>query len=157
MTKLVYLSGPIGGLVYEDAVEWREYAAQCMPPHVRAITPMRGKEALQGTGPIGEHPDITGLDSRSITTRDRWDAQRADAMLIHFPPATWTRFSTGSTVEIGWADAARVPIILACERGAVFSQWFDHPIIKGCIGWHVETLDEAIDILNVLFREETNG
>ena len=152
MSKLVYLSGPIAGLTYDGATSWREYVANCMPPGVYAISPMRGKEKLKSVGLLGEYSGI--YDSTSIKTRDRWDVRRADAMFVHFPPATWTRFSTGTTIEIGWADAFHVPIILACERDASFQQWLDHPIVKSCIGWHVETLDEGIEVLTTLFREE---
>ena len=155
MSKLVYLSGPMGSLTYDAASSWREYAALAMPPLVRAITPMRGKEVFrQDQSAISEQPDVVNCDSRSITIRDRWDVQRSDAMLVHVPDDQWRRFSTGTTIEIGWADAWRVPIILACERTDEFKAWWDHPILKGCIGWHVETLDEALDILNILFRQE---
>ena len=158
MTKLVYLSGPIGGLTYKDATNWREYVSNCLPSKVHSLTPMRGKEGWGNPQqPMTERPGIVNCDSRSITMRDRWDVQRCDAMLVHIPPANWTRFSTGTTVEIGWADAFRVPIVLACERGAAFTHWFDHPIIKGCVGWHVETLDEAIVVLSVMFREEKSN
>ena len=157
MNKLVYLSGPMGSLTYDAASNWREYAALAMPLGVRAITPMRGKEIFRGRQKIQERSDLVNCSSRSITMRDRWDVRRSDVMLVHVPDDQWRRFSTGTTIEIGWADAWRVPIILACKRTQEFKTWWDHPILKGCIGWHVETLDEALDALKILFREEENA
>jgi nucleoside 2-deoxyribosyltransferase len=147
MTKLVYLSGPIEGLKYEDTVDWRQQVQFTLHKGIHGISPMRGKKVPA----LGEV--ILGGDSASITMRDRWDIRRADAMLIHFPEGIDTGHHVGTTVELGWADAFRVPVILACGLSHI-EYWWDHPIVKGCVGWHVTELNMAVNIINNMFKDD---
>lgn len=141
--KSVYLAGPIAGLTYDGAVDWREAARLVLGRHgIDGRSPMRGKDLLReagvlGTQPYGEHP----LASQAgVTTRDRFDCTTSDVVLFNFVGAD--RVSIGSCIELGWADAARRPIVVAMEGGNPH----DHLIVKGVAGFVVPSLSEAISI-----------
>lgn len=155
MTALVYLSGPIGGQTYSGATEWREWVRQRLLPGINAVDPMRGKEKLAdlyGDTAIPTHDvdAVLGGDSRSITQRDRYDVSHADAMLLNLLPCNSAKPSIGSMIELGWADAARVPIVMVTEK--VLGAWYDHVLIAGTIGWWVEDLKSGVEIVNGLLR-----
>lgn len=140
----VYLSGPITGLTYAQGQGWREYAKEYLGLHgIDAYSPLRGKQYLADrgelTGSYEEHP----LSSRSgIVTRDRWDTMRADIMLMNVLGAKAP--SLGTVMEMGWADAARVPIVLVMEAtGNVH----DHPMVRGVCGYHITSLEDACRLI----------
>lgn len=165
--KLVYLSGPIAGLDHNGASSWREYVKSNLSPHIHGISPMRGKEVLVEKGKItsellstmrASHPDILNIDSKSITARDRNDVKRCDIMLMNMSQASSEAPSVGSSIELGWADAWDKPVVLVCpmNRSSLKTmEWFwDHPIAKQLVGWHVENLDTGIEIVNQIFEGE---
>jgi nucleoside 2-deoxyribosyltransferase len=139
---LVYLAGPIRGLDYAGATDWRDEVRGRMPRHIECASPMRNKEFLKSEKVLDgadcyPHP-LTTKDG--ITVRDRFDVMRCDLMLVNFIGAT--SVSKGTCVEFGWADAARKPIVLAMEPGNVH----EHPIIQDLAGFIVPTLQEAIEL-----------
>ncbi len=75
--KLVYLAGPIKGLIYDDCTSWREYAIKELKKYgIIGVSPMRAKEYLDN-GEILTAPDNRVLScSRGIITRDKWDVRR---------------------------------------------------------------------------------
>lgn len=142
MEFLLYLGGPITGCDYNGCTNWRNYVARKLPPFIQAISPMRGKDYLNNSGAIirdsyGEFPLST---QKGITSRDRFDVMRADALLINFLGATVV--SIGSIMEIGWGDAFRKPIIIVMEKDNIHS----HSMIREVAGFIVPTLDEAVKI-----------
>ena len=48
MTSLVFLAGPISGLSYEGASDWREYVRKRLPDPLVGFSAMRGKPHLEG-------------------------------------------------------------------------------------------------------------
>lgn len=163
MTKLIYLSGPIEGLDYEGATDWRAYVAGRLDLDLTAVSPMRGKEVFRGLGSITSKlceemrngSDILNIDPRSITCRDYFDVQRADAIFLNMTQAKPSSPSVGSSIEIGWAHANRVPIIMVCPKTEELAWYWKHPIVAGAVGWHVEDLDTGIAVVNGLFVEGT--
>jgi nucleoside 2-deoxyribosyltransferase len=158
--KSVYLAGPIAGLSYGGATDWREYAQAYLERHgILGRSPMRGKDMLkdrQSLGAIGmdDHPLTT---NKGITARDRFDCTTSDVVLFNFLGAE--RASVGSCIEIGWADAARRPIIMAMEPGGVIRRDGDLPIARRaganphwhgialeCAGYVVPTLEDALRV-----------
>jgi nucleoside 2-deoxyribosyltransferase len=149
--KLVYLAGPITGLTYEGATNWRQYAIKKLKP-IFGLSPMRGKDYLLEERSIS----ATGYDQtlsrdQAIIARDRFDCQRADLIIVNLLGAT--RVSIGTMVELGWADAARVPVVLIMEKGNVH----DHTFVNQLAGFRAESLDEAIDLAKIILIEETGG
>ena len=133
MSKRVYLAGPISGLDYNGATEWRNYAKQYLKDNgnIEGYSPMRGKEFLKH---ITEFK-VTGYDenpisnNRAIMTRDRFDA-------------------IGTVMEIAWADLSRIPIVMVMEKGNIH----EHGMILEAIGYRVDTLDEALDIICLMLN-----
>ena len=152
--SLVYLSGPITGLTFQGATDWRQHAIESLALEgIKGISPMRAKDYLASlNAPISghgrEYAKLGVLSTPSaVLARDRFDTTRADVMLMNLLGSE--RVSIGTMVEIGWADAARVPIIGVMEpEGNVH----DHMFVNQSIGFRVATLDEGLDIVKAILR-----
>lgn len=139
---LVYLAGPITGLTYDQSTDWREKVHKALAPDIDTLSPMRAKAYLK-TLPadlIGdEYADRILSTQKAITSRDRWDTMRADLVIFNFLGAT--KASIGTAIELGWADAARVPGLLVMEESG---NVHDHSMVRETTGWRVSTLEDAI-------------
>lgn len=141
MESLLYLGGPIMGCTYGECTDWRKYVSEKLPPFIKAISPMRGKEHLSEQTVIRELSEKSLLtSSRGIITRDRFDVTRSSALLMNFFGAKVV--SIGSVGEIFWADALNKPVIIVMEKDNVHQ----HPMIQEIAGFIVPTLDEGIEI-----------
>ena len=157
----VYLSGPITGCTYEGCTDWREYATKVLTPvGIQAVSPMRAKDYLKqladpisGHGREYSHMGVFSTPS-AVVTRDRFDTQRADIVLMNLLGAD--RVSIGTMVELGWADAARVPVVGIIEpspdgkdRHSIFYEGniHDHMFVNQLIGFRVATLDEGLHVV----------
>jgi nucleoside 2-deoxyribosyltransferase len=146
---LVYLAGPIAGLTYDEAIDWRDEAKRLLAPEVAGLSPLRAKDFLRGTGVIGTTPYDHVLSSdKGIVARDRSDALRSDLILANFLDAP--RSSIGTAVEFGWADAFRKPIVAVITPGSAH----DHPFLRQLAGWVVETLSDACALARTILLPE---
>jgi nucleoside 2-deoxyribosyltransferase len=120
----VYLAGPITGLTYDQGQDWRVDARNFLARYnIFGASPLRGKEYLRelvepitGTGEEYAHLGCMSTP-RGVMTRDRYDATTCDVLLVNLLGST--RVSIGTVMEIAWADAHRIPIICAMEKGNV--------------------------------------
>ena len=144
--KLVYLAGPITGLSYDGAVDWRTSTSiKLHASGIRGLSPMRWKEYLLEETSIADRYDEHVLStSKAITTRDRWDCMRSDVILMNLIGAK--RISIGTMIEAGWADAFRKPVVLAIEE----NNMHHHAMLEHIAGWVVPDLDQAIDVTKAL-------
>ena len=110
---LVYLAGPISGTSYGESTDWRESIAEKIYPHT-ALSPMRGKSYLSSEAAIADSYDTPLSCAKGIITRDRWDVERCDIVLVNLLGAS--RVSIGTMMEIAWADAYRKPVVLVMEE-----------------------------------------
>lgn len=156
--KRVYLAGPIAGLTYEEAtLSWRDKVARALDGHypasddpgsytsvvtaIQTYSPMRGKIFLKGTGEkIGkqgyeQHPMSS---MQGIIGRDRNDVMNADLVFMNVYGAD--KVSIGTTVELGWADAFRKPVVLILDKNGVH----DHAFYKGLATYVCDDLEEGI-------------
>jgi nucleoside 2-deoxyribosyltransferase len=78
-------------------------------------------------------------------TRDHWDVSRCDAVLVVLSGAT--RVSIGTVMELGWAYAYRKPVVAVMEEEG---NPHEHGMVREALSYRVTTLDEAIDLLNIL-------
>ena len=140
----IYLAGPISGQTFAGCTSWRKDVAKQLKPYgILCIDPMRGKDYLKPLNePIKDSYDQFILSSlHAITTRDRWDVQRCDMVLINFTDAT--KVSIGTCIEVGWANAAGKPIIVVMKEDNM--HW--HGILRDCALAVVPTLEQAISII----------
>ena len=143
-TPLVYLAGPIGGLVRGDTVNWREYAKQRLAPEITTISPMRGTDHL----PVNEVvPHIqasppANATPRAIMQEDYFDVCRASALLVNFRGAR--EVSRGTLYELAWAWQRRTPTIAVIEDAD--NPHDGHTMVMESWTYRVLTLDEGIAI-----------
>lgn len=134
----VYLAGPITGVSYGAAVDWREQARMFLAPFgVLGYSPMRAKDYLQDESVIKSfyQADTPLSTSRGIMTRDRWDVRTADLVLMNLLGAQ--RVSIGTMMEAAWADLLRTPIVLVMEAGNLH----EHPMLLEAAGYVVPDLE----------------
>ena len=148
----VYLAGPITGLKYGEATDWRHQVIdELYMIGIKAYSPMRGKEylaklegAISGTGEEYAHLGVLSLP-RGVMTRDRFDATRCDVLLVNLLGAK--AVSIGSVMEIAWADAYRIPIVCVMEeRGNPH----EHMMIHEAIGYRVASLEAAVHVIKAV-------
>lgn len=150
--KTVYLAGPITGQSFEDCTDWRAYVKKKLAPGISGLSPMRAKEYLLEETRIGDHYAEHVLScQRGIMTRDYYDTRKADLLLANLEgECEGGRVSIGTVMEIAWAHAHRVPIIVVMEDEA---NVHDHAMIREAIGFRVKTLGEAIDVANAILMD----
>jgi len=143
----VYLSGSMAGLTYQEGTQWRDYVTNKLKDVANCLSPYRGKDFLKGQ--VIKNQEYTQVMStpKAITIRDRWDTMNADVVLVNL--TNCRSFSIGTIMEIGWADAARVPIVAIIPQE---SEYFKHPILTQACAYIVQDLNEAINIVKVLLN-----
>jgi nucleoside 2-deoxyribosyltransferase len=142
----VYLAGPITGLTYEGATDWRDdVREQLYHFNINAFSPLRGKSYLKGKYAIADKYDEFAMSTeQAITARDRFDCTRCDLVLFNFLGAPKT--SVGSCIELGWADGARRPSILVIEPTG---NLHDHSMVRAICGWRVASINAAVEIIKL--------
>lgn len=138
MNKKIYLAGPIAGLTYNGATDWREDFYNFFKEYnIDAYSPMRGKIFLAEFPEMEDAFESNILSTqKTITVRDRVDATTCDLMIANFQGAQ--KVSIGTCIEIGWADANNIPIITIIDD----DQLHQHAIIdEVCIT--VKSVEEA--------------
>jgi nucleoside 2-deoxyribosyltransferase len=147
---LVYLAGPISGCTFEGCTDWRSQVQRMFPDHVVGLSPMRQKEYLKDATAIADdYPETVLSSQRGITTRDRWDAMRCDALFVNLLGAT--RVSIGTVMEMAWADAKRIPIVLVMEKEG---NLHDHAMLREVVGFRVPDLDEGVEVIKAMFYHQ---
>jgi nucleoside 2-deoxyribosyltransferase len=153
MSTKVYLAGPIAGLDYAGATDWRrQVAAELQEDGIEAYSPMRAKEYLRHIESFAKDCTPYGAgnvlsSNRGITTRDRWDATRCDLLFVNLLHAK--SVSIGTVIEIAWADLLRIPIVCAMEK----ENPHEHGMILEMIGFRLPTLIEAVDIAKAILLQ----
>jgi nucleoside 2-deoxyribosyltransferase len=150
-TFRVYLAGPVTGLHYDGAQDWRDKAQDALAlAGVKAFSPLRSKQYLRAVGELQAtaegYGDLSAMSTpRGIMTRDRFDATRADALLVNLLGAT--RVSIGTCMEIAWADLARIPVVVAIEPAG---NVHEHDMINEATGYRVGSIDAGIEIIKAM-------
>lgn len=139
--KKIYLAGPISGLTYDGAQDWRVAFQKDIDSRIACYSPLRGKEFLKMRGPLeGSYQEWPLSTDQGITARDRNDCTTADLVIFNLLGAK-KRVSIGTMIELGWADANRVPAILIMEKeGNVH----EHPMVRMTTQFRVDNIPDAI-------------
>jgi len=137
--KALFLAGPLTGISYGDALDWRKYVESKLPADVIAFSALRGKGHITGERVLkNAYPEHLLSTPQGTITRDRYDVSRCDALFVNFLKTD--QVSIGTIMEMAWADARRTPIILAMENGNIH----DHAFVRQVAGFITGDLDEAI-------------
>ncbi len=146
INKKVYLAGPITGTSYGESTDWRMKAIRDLDNWgLVGFSPMRGKAYLSKEEEIADsYSDHTMSSITGINIRDYNDTRTAAAILVNLLGAK--KVSIGTVMEIAWAKAHNVPVVLIMEKtGNVH----DHGMLTyNCI--RVATLTEGIDCIKQL-------
>ena len=157
VNKCVYLAGPISGLTYHEAAGWRnaittelaEFGIKCLAP-LRAAVHLRTHQGLLTDCEIlpGCEGAVKSMSTpRGVVTRDRFDATRCDVLLVNLLGAK--KISIGTCVEIGWANANDIPIILVIEPG----NCHDHAFIGESANFITASLSDAVYIVKAILKD----
>jgi len=142
----VYLAGTISGLTFDGAQGWREEFRTKIHPDIECYSPLRGKDYLTIRGPLeGSYDEYPLSTDRGITHRDRFDCTGSELVVCNLLGAT--RVSIGTMIELGWADANRVPVVLVMERSANIH---DYPMVREIASFRVDNLQDAMKITEIV-------
>lgn len=116
--RYVYLAGPVTGLTFAAATEWRQQMAaffRTVTPDVRALDPLRGMIARD----FDAHESLHSTDSAQCTiahymARDLQDIDRSQLVLANL--LDMEEPSIGTMIELGYARAKNVPILVAAAE-----------------------------------------
>lgn len=147
----VYLGGIISGLTFKECNEWREIAQKKLGLYgIDGYSPLRGKEHLSDDTvlhKLGYEGNVMA-SQRGITCRDRFDVLNCDAVIMNLLGARSP--SIGCSIEVGWANLSKKPIIAIMEpipKGEKASKNpHEHAMLLECIDYRVETVDEAVTV-----------
>lgn len=140
MNQLVYLAGPISGLTYEQATDWRKEVSKKVPYWLGTLDPMRGKDYLKGEYSIQDQYEGAVMSTaKGINASSFNDVKRAGAVLVNFEGAK--KVSIGTVMEIAWAKSLNVPVICVLPAKNVH----DHAMINESIDFKCKSLAEAIN------------
>jgi hypothetical protein len=149
MNKLVYLAGPIAGLMYEDCVGWREDTIKELAKfNITGISPIVKSKRLENENrPMSAfgYPKDYMATERVITIKDKWYCLNSSALLVNFLGSK--QISIGTVMEIAWASLNNTPIVVVLEEDNVHN----HGMLNECTTVTVRTLNEGIEAIKALF------
>ena len=135
----VYLAGPITGGSYGGVTGWRDEIKRILGDvNIIGFSPMRHKEYLLKEKEIADNYNQHYMSTiTAINIRDCNDVKTSDAILVNFIGAT--KVSIGTVMEIAWARAFGIPVIIAIDDQNVHQH--------GMLLYHaivVNNLDDAV-------------
>jgi hypothetical protein len=146
-TKKIYLAGPITGLTYKGAQDWRLTVKEELERDggFRAYSPLRLKEFLDDDKVILGHENSRNW----IVARDRWDVSTADIVLANL--AGTTVASVGTVSEITQAaDTPDTFCIVVLPEAEKETNPHHHIFMYHLADAMVNSLDEAIELIHSL-------
>lgn len=145
----IYLAGPITGLSYKESTQWRNDFKNAVYPQIECFSPMRFKSYLSSEKVILDAYDQVTYSplstQRGVMTRDFFDCTRADIVVMNL--LNTTKPSLGTVMEAAWTYQARIPLVAIMEKEG---NPHDHGLIREAIGFRVETIEEAINVVKAI-------
>lgn len=142
--RTIYLAGPISGLTWNEATEWRNTITPVLKElGYNVLNPLTGKDFLEDKGVI--QPNIQQHESvlakyPVIYNMDMFRVRQSDILLVNFRGCKIV--SIGTVSEINLAHEKDKLVILIMDKDNIHN----HPFIteRSIV---VETMGEAITIL----------
>ena len=150
MKPTIYLGGPMSGMTWRQAMEWRWTAQTRLEHSWRLINPCRTQipmdkldeviiASTQKDGDLDLHLTATG-----ITAQDEFFIDQSDWLLVNFLGAE--RVSIGTVWEMGYAWAKGKKIVTVVEPGSIN----DHPFTRRRSHVFTPDFEEALDFFLVV-------
>jgi nucleoside 2-deoxyribosyltransferase len=142
----VYLCGPMTGWEYDDCNDWRIDAKKRLEASgYFVISPLRGKDYLQGHGPLVETNQQGPYSTNpAIKRRDKWDVERCDIILANLTGAK--KASIGSCYEMAWGEEFNKFVLVALDE----DNPHNHAFVLECASLVLPTYEECLQyLLNV--------
>jgi len=116
MNKKVYLAGPITDTSYGESTGWRDSVIKELNlVNIDGYSPMRGKAYLSKEEKIADsYSNYTMSSITGINVRDFNDCKTSDGILVNLLGAR--KVSIGTVMEIAWARAFQIPIVIIMEE-----------------------------------------
>lgn len=149
---IIYLCGPITGCTFEEAkYGWRKKVYNHLNPiGITCLSPLRHLTAdqlkegdMHSMNPDGAEVGVLSTP-KGLTERDRFDTMRSDIIFCNLLGAE--RVSIGSMIELGWADANRIPILACMEPDNIHR----HGMVTALCSWVVPSLSNGIEVVQDL-------
>lgn len=117
----VYLAGPIGGLTWAEATDWRNNATELLRP-MRCLSPLRDMDgaSLRGSCFTEDRAQESNFDKvpfNKLFQRDYMDVHTCDAVFVNFIGAK--KQSVGTICEIAWTYRQGKPMVVVMEPGNI--------------------------------------
>lgn len=144
MKPTLYLAGPMSGLTWRQALEWRKQATDILHTHWRIINPVRHQvsvEQLDEIIPCGVQDDshtALHLCATGLCAQDEFYIDQSDWLLCNYLDAV--RPSFGTVWEQGYAWGRNKHILSVIEPGSLH----DHPFVRRRSHVFTPNLDDAI-------------
>jgi nucleoside 2-deoxyribosyltransferase len=145
MKPTLYLAGPMSGLTWRQALEWRKQATDVLHTQWRIINPVRHQvptERLDEIIPCStQHNNkhvALHLTATGIASQDEFYIDQSDWIFCNFLDAVKPTF--GSVWELGYAWGRRKHILSVIEPGSMH----DHPFIRRRSHVFTPSLEDAI-------------
>lgn len=158
VSKTVYLAGPISGLTYDEATGWRHAAQEVLAKSgIKAISPLSAAVHLRNhKGLLTDCEIVPGLECvvqamstpTGVVTRDKFYCLNTDVMILNLLGSK--RVSIGSMVEVGWANARNIPIVLVMEETGNFHE---HAFVTECCQFRTTNVSDALHIVKAILGE----
>lgn len=139
---VVYLAGPIAGHGMGAIVDWRVEAANWLAQlGIRSLDPLRGKtrEAIEAFLAGKALPHAINTSNSAIVQHNKYDVLTADVILANL--SYGNKASIGTMFELAWAHMAHKPIVAVLPKDMGL---YRHPFILETVGWHCNSLQEAL-------------
>lgn len=162
--QVVYLAGPMSGLPFDKARQWRDEATEFLQrlrdprtkePLYHILNPLRGHMDYKGKvfEPAGGFDDDSA--AKVDIRRDRYDVLRSHIILANLTDAVEiSKVSVGTVFEIDWAWEHGKFVIVIMSRGN--PHW--HSFIRDAASIILPDLKQALsymaDVLNISELED---
>jgi len=155
--KTVYLAGAISGLTYDEASKWRDHVTNELGRFgIKCLSPLRAAIHLRHAGGLlsdceiqeGTKPAVEAMSTpRGVIARDKFDATHCNILLVNLLGAK--KVSIGTCVEIGWANALNIPIIVVMEK----DNCHNHVFIRESASFITESLSDAVYLIKAILQD----
>ncbi len=145
--KTIYLAGPIRGVTFRQASEWRErFRKEC--PEFEYLDPLTFNSFSDLDKPMFtfHHPTTVEREARGrteVVLRDVWCVRQADIVFVNFLGSEI--ISIGTVFEIGAAHALGKLVVVAMDPESIHR----HPFIEQ-ISLIVGSIGEAVELIRKL-------